>query len=244
MTALLVLGGALGAGLLHRQEMDARLVRAFPDRAEEDPQLVRFAMARAKPIYLARCAACHGADMRGDPRTGAANLIDADWLFGSGRTSDIEQTILYGVRAGSPRGRNQADMPAFGRAKPYARYAIPSLSPHELDAVTDYVLALGHRPRFGADIELGRALFRNKAQCFDCHESDGRGDSFIGAPNLTDGFWLYGDGSRDSIRTSIAKGRAGVCPAWLQRLDPAVVRALAILVHQRAEPAKTGARAS
>ena len=246
VAVVLMLALVLGAGVLAalRQAMDARLVRAFPDQSVDDPALVRFAMARAAPVFRARCAGCHGDDLHGSQTTGVPDLTDADWLFGDGRVSQIEQTILYGVRAGFVRGRSEADMPGFGKANPYRRYTVASLSPREIDAVTDYVLALGGRPVPGADVELGKALYRDKAQCFDCHENDARGDSFIGAANLRDGIWLYGDGSRAAVRASIVRGRAGICPAWVQRLKPAVVRAMAIFIHQRAAPASPTAKAS
>ena len=35
----------------------------------------------------------------------------------------------------------------------------------------------------------------------------------LGAPNLTDKFWLYG-GSRKVIEQTISYGRNGVMPAW------------------------------
>ncbi|MEW6591699.1 MAG: cytochrome-c oxidase, cbb3-type subunit III [Pseudomonadota bacterium] len=60
--------------------------------------------------------------------------------------------------------------------------------------------------------EEGRAIGRNLflTYCSQCHGSDAAGAR--GYPNLTDGDWLYG-GDADSIRASIADGRAGVMPA-------------------------------
>jgi len=62
----------------------------------------------------------------------------------------------------------------------------------------------------------------------------GHGDGAIGAPNLTDRVWLYGDGSRAAIFNSIAGGRAGACPAWIGRLSAGEIRALAVFVHAAA----------
>jgi cytochrome c oxidase cbb3-type subunit 3 len=67
--------------------------------------------------------------------------------------------------------------------------------------------------------------------CYDCHGDDAKGDSAIGAPDLTDADWLWGDGSADSIRAAITHGMAGQCPAWIDRLSPASIRALAVYVH-------------
>jgi cytochrome c oxidase cbb3-type subunit 3 len=241
---VLILALGFGAEAYHRQSMDARLLRSFADANPGDPELVRWAVSRATPVYKSRCASCHGADMTGDPKIGAANLVDSDWLFGTGRVGEIEQTILYGIRSGDIRSKNQADMPAFARAKPYKRYAIPTLSDAEIDSVADYVLSLQGRPAPAASIEAGKALYRDRAQCFDCHENDAKGDSFIGSPNLTDKVWLYGDGSFASFKKSVAHGRAGVCPAWFDKLKPAVIRALAVLIHQRAAPANPEGKAS
>ncbi len=52
----------------------------------------------------------------------------------------------------------------------------------------------------------------------------------IGAPNLTDGIWLYGS-ERDEIMTQIANPQHGVMPPWVGRLDPETVKMLAVYVH-------------
>jgi cytochrome c oxidase cbb3-type subunit 3 len=56
------------------------------------------AVARATPVYVAQCVACHGAEGKGDPLQGAPNLTDADWLYGSSR-AEINAQIVNG-RAG------------------------------------------------------------------------------------------------------------------------------------------------
>jgi cytochrome c oxidase cbb3-type subunit 3 len=52
----------------------------------------------------------------------------------------------------------------------------------------------------------------------------------FGAPNLTDGIWLYG-GDAASIKTTITKARYGVMPRWNNRLDPVTIKMLAAYVH-------------
>jgi cytochrome c oxidase cbb3-type subunit 3 len=41
------------------------------------------------------CAACHGADAKGNPAVGAPNLTDATWLYGS-----AEATIMETINKG------------------------------------------------------------------------------------------------------------------------------------------------
>jgi cytochrome c oxidase cbb3-type subunit 3 len=74
-------------------------------------------------------------------------------------------------------------------------------------------------------------VYSDKGGCYDCHARDARGDGAIGAPNLTDSIWLYGDGGARWIYDSIAYGRAGVMPAWADRLSPAQVRAVSLYVY-------------
>jgi len=73
------------------------LLAAAPALAEDDPH------ARAKSIYAASCASCHGADLRGG---GASSLADGLWLYGSG--SQIRRNIREGIP--------EAGMPAYGDA--------------------------------------------------------------------------------------------------------------------------------
>ena len=43
-----------------------------------------------KPIFAQNCAACHGADGKGNQALGAPNLTDNIWLFGSSEAAIIE----------------------------------------------------------------------------------------------------------------------------------------------------------
>ncbi len=81
--------------------------------------------------FVANCAACHGADGKGNPMLGAPNLSDRIWLYGGSA-----DTIMESIR----RGRSNA-MPAFkdflgeGKAHVLAAYVwslsnIPAATPH------------------------------------------------------------------------------------------------------------------
>lgn len=74
-------------------------VRSLSGLAEADE-----AAAAAKPMFIALCSACHGADGKGNQMLGAPNLTDDTWLYG-GSTAKVRETIV--------NGRN-GQMPAHG----------------------------------------------------------------------------------------------------------------------------------
>ena len=82
----------------------------------------------------------------------------------------------------------------------------------------------------------GQNLYQGHGGCWDCHGRDARGDQAIGAPDLTDGKWLRGDGSRRDISRIIREGLRGVSPAFRGRLDPADARAVAAYVASLHHP--------
>lgn len=231
---MLVLAAAVVAGLASfaAKAADDRLVVADPDAAAPPGALGLFAQVRGRTLFEQHCAACHGDGGRGDPAAGAPNLTDHDWLYGSGKASEIEGVIAHGIRAFAPKTWRLADMPAYGRAHPSATDpALPPLSPGEVSDVTEHILALGKRPHDPAAAERGRTIYLGRGGCFDCHGAEGRGDPGIGAPDLADNFWLFGHGGRDEIARSIREGRRGRCPAWAGRLPPAQIREIAIYVR-------------
>src|SRR5580700_4201337 len=115
VTAIVVIGLVIVATIHFRSDrLRYRLLSTAPEAVADDPVLVRFATAQARPLFAAHCAACHGADMRGNPALGAPNLTDSVWLYGEGRIFDIERTLLYGIRSGGDKAHNETDMPSFG----------------------------------------------------------------------------------------------------------------------------------
>ena len=228
--AVLALIALLAEGV-HRRIMVSRLLETEADAVQLAPSLRAFAEAEARPLYAKLCLDCHGARLRGDRSLGVPDLRGGDWLYGSGRVSEIERVILYGIRSGNGKGWNLADMPAYGTSSPYRRSAIPPLSPGDIRDTVEYLHLLEHKPADAAAAQRGREIYAGRGACYDCHAPDGRGDTSIGAPNLTHDLWLYGDGSRQSLFDSIARGHAGSCPAWARRLSAWEVRALAVYVH-------------
>jgi cytochrome c oxidase cbb3-type subunit III len=209
----------------------ALLMRADPDAILEDAELTRFALGHAQPVYDRQCASCHGGQMQGDPRRGVPALTGKKWLYGEGRVAQIEHTILHGIRSGDPKGWNLADMPGFAQKEPYRRYRIEPLEPAEIRDVIEFLLVTGGKAGDKAAAERGQKIYADKGQCFDCHSADVQGDSAIGAPNLIDGMWLYGAGTREDIYDTVARGRAGICPPWIQTLDQLTIRSLAVLIY-------------
>jgi cytochrome c oxidase cbb3-type subunit 3 len=226
----------LALRLQHLHVLKTRLLTTQPDAIADDGELKAFALPRGERGYADHCANCHGLELHGDRRRGVPDLVDKDWLYGSGRVGEIERVVMYGVRSGMSKSLNQAAMPAFATPEPYARYKIDPLSPTDIEAVAALLYSFQHPTAVDpALVARGAAVYHGKGLCFDCHADHAKGDAAIGAPNLTDAIWLYGDGSVKSIRHSIERGLGGVCPTWAARLSPDVIRAIAVYVNAKAQ---------
>jgi cytochrome c oxidase cbb3-type subunit 3 len=235
---VILLSLLIGAAVVAENNyLERKLLRADPDALPGDATLLRFAVSRGEPLFAAHCAACHGATGAGDPARETPKLTDGDWLYGTGRVTDIERVIDYGIRSGNSRAWNLAIMPAYARPKPSpADKNIQPLSPGDIAELIEFLMRQQGRPAAQDAAAHGAALFAGHAGCYDCHSLDAKGDSAIGAPNLTDAITLYGDGSREALFMSIAYGRQGVCPAWTKRLNPAGIRELALYVYSISHP--------
>jgi cytochrome c oxidase cbb3-type subunit 3 len=62
-------------------------------------------------LYAGVCAACHGADGKGNPALGAPNLTDKDWMYGSSL-----EDIKYGINNGRA-GQMPAHLPLIGETQ-------------------------------------------------------------------------------------------------------------------------------
>jgi cytochrome c oxidase cbb3-type subunit III len=232
LLVLLLIAGLVSVGLVNgairTQRVESQLLRTPADAISSQETLVAFATERGPYLFVDYCASCHGADLRGDRQRGIPNLQDGSWLFGTGRISEIENIIQYGVRSGHPKSHNLTDMPAFLRTG--------QLSSSEVGNVVEYVLALSGQPHDEAAARRGADLYQNKGRCFDCHGSDALGNPDYGAPALTGPAWVYG-GTRAELIESVAEGRHGLCPAWIDKLSAADVRAIAVYLHQLSQRA-------
>jgi len=184
---------------------------------EKDPALLALARARGKTVFGDNCAPCHGSGAAG--AKGYPNLNDDDWLWG-GSLDQIKQTIEFGARSGHSKAHEGA-MLAFGKQG--------ILKSAEIVTVANYVRSLsGLSTSQGFDAVAGRKIFVEN--CVACHGDAGKGNQELGAPNLTDKIWLYGSDEATIIET-ITNGRSGVMPAWIGRLDPSTIKAMAVYVH-------------
>jgi cytochrome c oxidase cbb3-type subunit 3 len=160
-------------------------------------------------LFLTYCAQCHGSDAHGSK--GFPNLADNDWLWG-GEPETIEKTILEG---------RQGMMPAYG--------GNPDAVGGEAGAkeVANFVRSLSGLSHDAELAAKGKEKFATV--CFACHGPEGKGQTAMGAPNLTDKTWLYGS-SEATIVETITKGRANRMPAWKDFLGEAKVHLLAAYV--------------
>ena len=124
------------------------------------------------------------------------NLTDGDWIWGD--SPDAIKTALV-------QGRRAA-MPAWDAI----------LGDQGIAEATAYVLSLNGRDADEALVAAGEKHFAT--YCAACHGADGKGNYALGAPNLTNGVWLYG-GTAEQIAHSLRAGRNGVMPAFSETLS-------------------------
>ncbi len=190
------------------------------EQISRDPEATAFILSSGKALFADNCAACHQSGGQGVVGF-FPNLTDDDWLYG-GSYETINQTLLHGRRG---------YMPSFGDV----------LTGVQIDQLANYVASLSGLQHDAALAKAGDVLFHNEtAACYYCHGVDAKGRKEIGAPNLTDGIWLWAgvnatpssEGKVAAIRTVINNGLAkGVMPAWAGRLSPEQIKVLTVYVH-------------
>jgi cytochrome c oxidase cbb3-type subunit 3 len=174
-------------------------LRPLPEIAQ-DPEAIKV----GQRLFLQNCSQCHGSDARG--QKGFPNLTDNAWLYG-GEPTAIVTTIMQG-RIGQ--------MPSWKDA----------LGEQGVQEVVSYTLSLSGRKVNAREAEAGKARF---VVCAACHGTDGKGNPAVGAPDLTDQIWLFGD-SRADVTETVMNGRSGVMPAWKDILGEDKVQLVAAYV--------------
>lgn len=158
-------------------------LRSIPEIADDSE-----ALKVGQRLFLQNCSQCHGSDARG--QIGFPNLTDNAWLYG-GEPQAIVNTIMNG-RIGA--------MPAWNEV----------LGEDGVKEVVTYTLSLAGRSVNAREAAAGKKRF---VVCAACHGTDGKGNPAVGAPDLTDNDWLFGD-TRADVTATVANGRQGVMPAW------------------------------
>lgn len=243
--AFTVLAGAvvaLSAATLVAQptrSVAERVVAGSPYAIRADAEAAAFVKATAEKAIAEHCASCHGADLTGKP--GVPNLVDYEFIWGItgeetnevGPVAALEQTIRYGVRnQDCPAVTDQAqygDCPDTRYSEMPGYAAQGTLTAAQIRDLTEYVLALSRQTHDAAAAARGKNEF---GVCTECHGPEGAGYRPYGGPDLTDDVWIYG-GDRGTITASIAAGRMGRCPAWVNKLDSATIKSIAVYLWQK-----------
>lgn len=193
---------------------DARLNAAFAryagkpiDAIARDPH----AVAIGHSIFTNTCSGCHGSSARG--AIGYPNLTDDIWHWG-GTPDRILQTVLDG---------REGVMPEWGKV------LTGMGGPNAVEYVASYVQSLSDPKGLENNYMAaqGKALY--EGVCVACHGPNGKGNPEMGAPDLTDDYWLYG-GDKAQIVQTIAHGRHGVMPAHRALLGETRARLVAAYV--------------
>ncbi|MGB0847722.1 MAG: cytochrome-c oxidase, cbb3-type subunit III [Thiolinea sp.] len=160
------------------------------------------AMKTAENLFSNNCAVCHGSAGKG--AVGFPNLTDKDWLYGN-TPEQIQHSIA--------KGRNGM-MPQLG------------LSEDSIQQLSHYIYGLSGNK---VDAELAKKGKAQYALCMGCHGADSKGNQALGAPNLTDNVWLYGD-SLQAIQAVLRDGKTGEMPAHETLLTEIEIRLLTAYV--------------
>ena len=208
--------GQLAAEMQAAEVKRAPLVNALASIPVEqlvtDQKLYQGAVAGGAAAFKVHCVQCHGSGAIGSK--GYPNLNDDDWLWG-GDIASIHYTLTHGIRNPDHAETRLSAMPAFEGI----------LTPADISAVVGHVQSLSGKAKPNAK---GAELFANN--CASCHGADGKGMREFGAPNLSDGIWLYG-GDTATLTQTVRYSRQGVMPRWNDKLDEATIKMLAAYVH-------------
>ena len=162
--------------------------------------------ADGEQLFKFYCAQCHGPDAKG--AFGFPNLTDDDWIYG--RDPEIIKATLVNGR--------QAVMPAWGSV----------IGDEGIADGTQYLLSLNGKQANAAQVDKGEKIFQT--YCVACHGPDAKGNQALGAPNLTNGIWLYG-GTAEQIAHTLRAGRNGMMPAFKDTLSEDKIHLLTAYVY-------------
>jgi cytochrome c oxidase cbb3-type subunit III len=165
------------------------------------------AMAIGERLFMNNCSQCHGSDARGSASYPNLTNGNSAWLGEKGQ-EHIVQTITNG-RIGM--------MPPMGAAVG---------NDQEVSALANYVLSLSGSVHDKAKASAAKEKF---VTCAACHGADGKGNKALGAPNLTDNYWLHG-ASEAAIIAMIKNGKSNVMPPQNKVLTPEQIHVVSAYV--------------
>lgn len=199
--------------------------RVADGRAEDllrDEGIMRRVRDTGHALFGDNCASCHGREARGAQRF--PDLTSQSWLWG-GTPEAVAETIRVGINSQHPQSR-VSQMAAFGRDGMLDLSAVRK--------VVTFVQSLSGTQNLAAStVQEGAAIFEQN--CAPCHGPTAKGNTDVGAPDLTSGRWIYGSDA-ESLFQTVWGGRRGYMPSWEGRLAPVDQKILALyLVDLRAK---------
>jgi cytochrome c oxidase cbb3-type subunit 3 len=222
-----IVANTLQAAALDRATWEKRIADEDFAQIQSDPQLMAVVRQTGHTLFGDNCAACHGREAQGGK--GFPSLTTDSWLWG-GMPDKIAETIRVGINSTHPESR-VSQMLAFGRDGMLPR--------SDIESVVAYLRSLSppHSGEAGVTMEqraAGQAVFAKN--CASCHGEQAMGNPDLGAPNLTDQFWIYG-GDATAVFTTVWGGRQGHMPTWEARFSPVERKILALYLVDLRKPA-------
>ena len=189
------------------REQVAPLYAAFAAQPVEALVTDKRALALGERLFMNNCSQCHGSD--GGGSKGFPNLTNANsaWL-GERGGAHIVQTVTNG---------------RVGMMPPMAAAVGDEAA---LSEVANYVLSLSGSPYNEIKAFSGKTKF---STCAACHGVDGKGNKALGAPDMTDNYWLYGWGEA-AIVSAIKYGKNNIMPAQSPKLSAEQIHVVAAYV--------------
>lgn len=211
-----------------KASQDAKLEETFRPYRDQPIDVLAAdedALRLGRSIFNNTCATCHGSSAQG--AIGYPNLADDIWHWG-GSPERVLETVLDGREGVMPEWGTVLTGMGGENAVDYVVAYVRALSTPDQSLQNDYMAAQGKKLYDGV--------------CVACHGVEGKGNEGMGAPDLTDDYWLYGN-SKESIAQTIATGRHGVMPAHRELLGETRARLAAAYVWSLSNPAKAGGAA-
>jgi cytochrome c oxidase cbb3-type subunit 3 len=200
-----------------RQVLGDQLVSVELDDVSQNSDLLQFAVNGGQSAFKVYCSQCHGSGANGG--TIYPSLIDDDWIWG-GTLEDIYLTLQHGIRYEQDDNTRLSEMPRYG--------ADELLERNEIMDVAWYVRQMSGQEFDAEAVARGQTVFADN--CAACHGEKGEGIRELGAPNLSDAIWFYGN-THEQIVTQISNPKQGVMPGWTGRLSEVTIRQLTHYVH-------------